>query len=72
MLKGKVAMDPSPVQPFIFLSYSMQDRDIANRLAADLKRQGMRSWTDQEIRVGENQHLFNLLFSCQMEARSFI
>jgi pSer/pThr/pTyr-binding forkhead associated (FHA) protein len=39
--------------PKVFISYSHQDREWVNRLAADLRRRRIRAWFDERMKTGE-------------------
>ena len=39
---------------YVFLSYSRADAATAKKLVEDLRRQGVRVWSDMDIRVGSN------------------
>jgi TIR domain len=41
--------------PYVFISYSRQDRQFVDRLSEELNRAGVETWTDtQNIGAGEN------------------
>lgn len=40
--------------PSVFISYSHQNREIVDRLAADLRRHKVKVWFDERLRVGED------------------
>ena len=42
-----------PKLPSVFLSYAHEDRSFVNRLAADLRRRGIKIYLDERLRSGE-------------------
>lgn len=40
-------------KPSVFISYSRQDRSLADQLIMDLRRAGVDVWSDQDIRPGQ-------------------
>lgn len=45
-----------PPHPFVFFSYSSENRALVMRLKSDLQSYGVNTWTDQNLLLGMNWH----------------